>query len=96
MPGGVHTQESWGFVFMALSWSLVEVFRYSYYAVDLVGPVPYPLLWIRYSLFFVLYPTGITGELWTIFNSLAVYKASFVWYVMVALPPLYIPGSPVM
>ena len=28
-----------------------------------VGTVPYPLFWLRYSLFIVLYPSGISGEL---------------------------------
>ncbi|KAJ1423934.1 tyrosine phosphatase-like protein, partial [Ochromonadaceae sp. CCMP2298] len=45
------------------SWALVEVPRYAFYALNLLDAVPYPLLWLRYSLFAVLYPTGITGEL---------------------------------
>ena len=52
------------------SWALVEVPRYSFFAVkELVGgkenDVPYVLFWLRYSLFAVLYPTGITGEILT-------------------------------
>jgi very-long-chain (3R)-3-hydroxyacyl-CoA dehydratase len=45
------------------SWSLVEVPRYLFYAVKEITDVPYALLWLRYSLFAILYPTGITGEL---------------------------------
>ena len=53
---------------MILSWSLVEVPRYAFYLAALVTgdatkKTPYPLFWLRYSLFAVLYPTGITGEL---------------------------------
>ncbi len=29
----------------------------------LVGNIPFPLFWLRYSLFIVLYPSGISGEL---------------------------------
>jgi len=52
------------FVVLAVgSWSLVEVPRYCYYALNLLEASPYPLTWLRYSLFAVLYPTGISGEL---------------------------------
>lgn len=50
-------------VLAAGSWGLVEVPRYLFYALNLIDLVPYPLFWLRYSLFAVLYPTGITGEL---------------------------------
>ncbi|RYG55264.1 hypothetical protein EON66_05695 [archaeon] len=57
-PAQVH----WAFALMAISWSLVEVPRYVFYLWKLVSnSVPYWLLWVRYSLFIVLYPTGITG-----------------------------------
>jgi very-long-chain (3R)-3-hydroxyacyl-CoA dehydratase len=46
-----------------LSWCCVEVPRYMYYALNLLDEVPYALTWLRYSLFGVLYPTGITGEI---------------------------------
>jgi very-long-chain (3R)-3-hydroxyacyl-CoA dehydratase len=52
------------------SWATVEVPRYFFYAWNEMTKmnkeklaVPYPLKWLRYSLFAVLYPTGITGEL---------------------------------
>ena len=46
------------------SWSLVEVPRYLFYTMNLSGlGIPYVIFWLRYSLFGILYPTGITGEL---------------------------------
>eukprot|EP00741_Cyanophora_paradoxa_P015881 tig00020909_g15332.t1 len=100
--------------FLALmvgSWSLVEVPRYLYYAWAIVAQVPYPLLWLRYSLFAILYPTGITGEVMSIWVSLETlqkftkfdlvlpnaYNFSFCYYyaVLFALAT-YIPGSPTM
>ena len=61
---------------MILSWSLVEIFRYMFYASALVTgdatkKTPFPLFWLRYSLFAVLYPTGITGELTVFFAAAA-------------------------
>jgi very-long-chain (3R)-3-hydroxyacyl-CoA dehydratase len=58
---------------MILSWSLVEVPRYAFYVMALITgdatkKTPYWLFWLRYSLFAVLYPTGITGELTVFFK----------------------------
>ena len=41
-------------------------FRYSFYALALVLPKAayYPITWLRYTTFIVLYPIGVTGELW--------------------------------
>jgi hypothetical protein len=45
------------------SWACVEVPRYTFYAVNLfVDVVPLPLFFLRYNLFMVLYPSGISGE----------------------------------
>ena len=58
---------TWQCGMMAISWALVEVPRYCFYLNSLLGPggqtgVLYPIFWLRYSLFAILYPTGITGE----------------------------------
>jgi very-long-chain (3R)-3-hydroxyacyl-CoA dehydratase len=47
---------------MVLSWALTEVIRYTFYAASLVGWEFGPLLWARYSTFFILYPTGASSE----------------------------------
>ncbi|CAO1402544.1 unnamed protein product [Diamesa hyperborea] len=46
-----------------LAWSVTEIIRYGYYAFNLVGSVPYVLVWLRYTTFIILYPIGVTGEL---------------------------------
>ena len=51
------------------SWALVEVPRYLYFVLDRLNFCPPIATIIRYSLFLVLYPTGITGELGVIYNS---------------------------
>tara|TARA_Y100001970_G_scaffold273906_1_gene372800 strand:+ start:231 stop:797 length:567 start_codon:yes stop_codon:yes gene_type:complete len=48
------------------SWSLIEVVRYLYYFLKIKSEeereIPYILVWLRYRLFFVLYPLGFAGE----------------------------------
>jgi very-long-chain (3R)-3-hydroxyacyl-CoA dehydratase len=102
----------WGFPLMMFSWCAVEIPRYGFFAwKELFGSVPYPLLWLRYSLFGILYPTGITGELTCMYTALPYiasrdilrlampndYNFAFnYYYVVVFIMILYIPGSPFM
>mmetsp|Transcript_4486 Transcript_4486/g.7389 ORF Transcript_4486/g.7389 Transcript_4486/m.7389 type:complete len:134 (+) Transcript_4486:453-854(+) len=97
-------------IFTALactSWALVEVPRYLFYALNLIDAVPYPLFWLRYSLFAVLYPTGITGELGCMYMAamflmgegelMAQPKENLVLLALIVFVALtYIPGSPKM
>lgn len=89
---------------MVLSWSLVEVPRYMFYFMALITGdatkgTPYPLFWLRYSLFMVLYPSGITGEILTYYEacndpaSTAIIGGKLILYSMLAV---YIIGSPTM
>lgn len=60
---------------MVLSWSLTEVIRYSYYTLSLLTPSPLPsepalLIWLRYTTFYLLYPTGAGSEAFTAFVTL--------------------------
>ncbi|KAF7321331.1 FCP1-like proteiny domain-containing protein [Mycena kentingensis (nom. inval.)] len=45
-----------------LAWSITEVVRYSFYASNLLGVEPAPLLYLRYTLFYILYPIGAGSE----------------------------------
>jgi len=105
-----HRVAQWGAGVMIISWSLVEIFRYLFYAFALVSgdstkKTPFPLFWLRYSLFAVLYPTGITGELTCFFS--AAYDPEFhaflfnssniaIWIYARILPLVYFFGSPFM
>lgn len=52
---------------MLIAWSVTEVIRYSYFAINLsTGSVPALWLWLRYNTFFVLYPLGISSECWLV------------------------------
>ncbi|KAL7504946.1 hypothetical protein ACHAXN_002466 [Cyclotella atomus] len=103
----VVAQTQWGAALMIFSWSLVEVPRYLFYLTaiitgDATKGTPYPLFWLRYSLFAVLYPTGISGELSVFFAAsrdesfLSLlgpeHKTLMYWYAM-AFPIIYAPGA---
>ena len=57
-----------------LSWCFVEVPRYLFYALNIMDASPFLLTWIRYSLFFILYPTGISGEVLSMWKSLSFFE----------------------
>lgn len=67
---------------------MVEIPRYLFYALkEVQDKVFFPIFWLRYSLFMVLYPSGISGELlqswqylWTLKN-LYDFLAFFVSYL---------------
>jgi very-long-chain (3R)-3-hydroxyacyl-CoA dehydratase len=80
-------QVSTAFALMCGSWASVEVPRYTYLLLNLWNAVPGALLWLRYSLFAVLYPTGITGEMWSIYSALDFVGAKGV--LSTALPNAY-------
>lgn len=92
---------------MILSWAFVEVPRYLFYISailtgDATKGTPYPLFWLRYSLFAVLYPTGISGELSVFLNSAQCTtflstlgpgnESIMYWYAMI-FPIIYAPGA---
>jgi hypothetical protein len=94
---------------MILSWSTVEVPRYLFYVASIVvsgNPtqykVPFIIFWLRYSLFAILYPTGIIGELTVFYN--AAYDPQFITifgtigtiFYSYILPIVYFFGSPFM
>lgn len=78
----IAAQNHWSLYQMAISWGLVEVPRYLFYVrAQFAGEMPYLLFWLRYSLFMVLYPTGISGEWMQMLFSLKDSESlSPVWY----------------
>jgi len=92
-------QAHWSLYLMVVSWAIVEIVRYSFYASNLLtGTTPYPLFWLRYSLFMILYPSGITGEVVQLLVSLPHWQtAAPVWYrSLLLILAVYVPGSPFM
>ena len=58
----------WPYFMCCLSWSLVEVPRYLFYALKLYNVCPWALEWLRYSLFIMLYPSGILSEVLSVLS----------------------------
>ncbi|KAK6209670.1 protein tyrosine phosphatase-like protein [Colletotrichum tabaci] len=80
---------------MLLAWSVTEVIRYSYFALNLSGFQPRPLTWLRYNTFFVLYPIGITSECALIYLAAEPARqfGEVFPYVAYAILAVYVPGS---
>lgn len=98
----VQSQADWSLYLMVISWACVEVPRYLFYVFKELpgGRVPYPLFWLRYSLFMVLYPTGISGELLQMWASTAVTSkvlpTPVYYYLTLGVFAVYALGSPYM
>uniref|UniRef100_A0AC34GML5 Very-long-chain (3R)-3-hydroxyacyl-CoA dehydratase n=1 Tax=Panagrolaimus sp. ES5 TaxID=591445 RepID=A0AC34GML5_9BILA len=60
---------------------LVEQFRYPYYAVASLGIELYILTWLRYSIWILLYPSGLVLEAITIIRSIPYYYESGKWSI---------------
>ena len=91
----VWTGRSTAYSTMLIAWSVTEVIRYSYFAVNLAyGSVPDFLTWLRYNTFFVLYPLGISSECWLVYQAIApakTWNAAYEW-VLKLIIFVYIPG----
>ncbi|KKY29370.1 putative protein tyrosine phosphatase [Diaporthe ampelina] len=83
---------------MLLAWSVTEVVRYLFFALSLgPGAEPAPLRWMRYSGFFVLYPVGISSELWELLlaaRSAGAEGNTVGAAVAVLVMATYLPGAP--
>jgi very-long-chain (3R)-3-hydroxyacyl-CoA dehydratase len=60
---------------------LVEQFRYPYYAVSALGIELYFLTWLRYSIWILLYPSGLVLEAISIIRSIPYYYESGKWSI---------------
>ncbi|CDP01561.1 unnamed protein product [Coffea canephora] len=68
---------------LVISWSITEIIRYSFFGTkEAFGSAPSWLLWLRYSTFLLLYPTGITSEVGLIYNALPFIKESAKYSVL--------------
>ncbi|KAF4831092.1 putative very-long-chain (3R)-3-hydroxyacyl-CoA dehydratase [Colletotrichum tropicale] len=80
---------------LVLAWSVADFVRYAYLTLNLHGKATSSLIWLRYSLFYPLYPIGIASEWWLLYKAIEPGRQ-----VSTAIPPifyfclcLYIPGS---
>jgi len=105
------SRSSIGVPMLLIAWSVTEVIRYSFYALNLINAVPYFLTWCRYTFFIALYPLGASGEVITMLSALnEIYRKKHFtvempnsfnmgfsfYYVVIFLCIYYIPGFPQM
>ncbi|XP_044726668.1 very-long-chain (3R)-3-hydroxyacyl-CoA dehydratase hpo-8 [Chrysoperla carnea] len=91
------------------AWSVTEIIRYGYYALNILNLVPQILIWLRYTTFIVLYPIGVTGELWCLYSAQNYVAQHNMWsyslpnllnftfsyqYLLIGIMLLYIPLFP--
>ncbi|KAM0953556.1 putative very-long-chain (3R)-3-hydroxyacyl-CoA dehydratase [Dioscorea sansibarensis] len=97
---------------LVISWSITEIIRYSFFGMrETIGFAPSWLLWLRYSTFLILYPSGISSEVGLIYIALPFIKASEKYcirmpnkwnfsfdyfYAAILVLLTYVPGSPHM
>lgn len=84
---------------MLLAWSTTEVIRYLFFALSLSGGGYEPpfLRWLRYSGFYVLYPVGISSELWELALAFGLAREegdTVRWVVAAVVMATYLPGAP--
>ncbi|KAJ6665437.1 hypothetical protein lerEdw1_003277 [Lerista edwardsae] len=70
-----------------VAWTITEIIRYSFYTFSLLNHLPYLIKWARYTLFIVLYPMGVSGELLTIYAALPYVRSSGLYSI--SLPNKY-------
>jgi very-long-chain (3R)-3-hydroxyacyl-CoA dehydratase len=57
-----------GLHLIMFAWGITEIVRYSFYFSSLIEKEVKLLVFLRYTLFLVLYPAGVTGELLIIYS----------------------------
>ena len=64
---------------MVLSWSITEVIRYTHFALTQLGYEAHILLWLRYTTFYILYPTGSSSEAFCMLVTILSAKSWDFW-----------------
>lgn len=70
------THDTIGFPLLLFAWTITEIVRYTFYTNTLLDNLGYTLKWCRYSLFIVLYPMGVAGEIVCILSAMSAARKS--------------------
>ncbi|KAL8092268.1 uncharacterized protein LOC141689941 [Apium graveolens] len=77
---GIKEVQEFSAVFiMLVSFCLVEVIRYSNYALNCFNMSPYFLTYLRYTVFIVLFPIGVISEMWLMYEALPFIKKKNIY-----------------
>ncbi|KFY23021.1 hypothetical protein V493_06159 [Pseudogymnoascus sp. VKM F-4281 (FW-2241)] len=87
----------WAYPSMLVAWNVADSVRYTFFAIERgTGRVPNTLLWLRYNMFFVLYPIGIVSEAWLAYKVITPSRSrnpAYHYLIWLGLT-IYIPVSP--
>ncbi|XP_054406224.1 very-long-chain (3R)-3-hydroxyacyl-CoA dehydratase 2 isoform X2 [Pongo abelii] len=84
---GRQVQSEDSVLLFVIAWTITEIIRYSFYTFSLLNHLPYLIKWARYTLFIVLYPMGVSGELLTIYAALPFVRQAGLYSI--SLPNKY-------
>eukprot|EP01101_Sappina_pedata_P006934 TRINITY_DN3563_c0_g1_i1.p1 TRINITY_DN3563_c0_g1~~TRINITY_DN3563_c0_g1_i1.p1 ORF type:complete len:240 (-),score=100.73 TRINITY_DN3563_c0_g1_i1:91-768(-) len=106
-----EVRASFFFTSMVISWCLSEMVRYSFYSLNIFNACPKFLVWLRYTLFMILYPTGAGSEFALVILSIPIAHESGIFsitmpnalnfgfsfeFLLYAIALSYLPGLPMM
>lgn len=74
-----ETRQTIGYDMIFWAWPIAETTRYIYYALNLMKLNVYLVTWARYTLFIVLYPLGVSGELLILYKLLGICRKTQAW-----------------
>jgi len=77
----VKVQINLGCAMALIGWASTEIIRYSYYAFNLLGFIPYFVCYLRYTIFIPMYPITIIGELLCIYRSIPIVKTTEIFTI---------------
>merc|ERR1712137_155120 len=63
----IHNYRMLGVVFA--TWVVSDICRYPFYALSSIGIKPYPIVWLRYSVFIPQYPLVLYSEAYVVFSA---------------------------
>lgn len=66
----IEVQESPALFITFVAWCFMEMIRYPFYALSTLGNCPSFITYLRYTAFIVIYPIGVSGEMWIMYISL--------------------------
>jgi len=104
-----EAQDQVGVLLICIAWCITEIIRYCFYMGAIANTIPYPIQYARYTLFIILYPLGVCGEMLCIYHALPHVRDRGIWsvslpnaanmsfnyfYVLIAIALTYFPLFP--
>lgn len=87
-PGNFIT----AFSYLTLAWSITEIIRYGFYLIKSITTPPYIVVYLRYTLFIVLYPIGLISEPQVVYTSILYSNSTLAKFFYSLALMAYIPG----